>query len=189
MKRLVFKKVSKSFEDVKVLSEFSLELEEGKAYAIMAPSGAGKTTLARLAMGLEKADFGEVTNDFDCISAVFQEDRLQECFSALANLTLVSSKKNFARAEDLLARLELGDSSTKKVSELSGGMKRRVAIARALYHDYDLLILDEPFKGLDQELKSKVIEVIKAETVGKTVLLITHEKAEAEAFGAKVIEL
>ena len=81
--------------------------------------------------------------------------------------------------------------ATKKipVSEYSGGMKRRVAIARALLAKFDILFMDEPLKGLDEETKMKVVELIKEMTKGKTVIMVTHNIEECKMFDAKLIEL
>ena len=76
-----------------------------------------------------------------------------------------------------------------KVAALSGGMKRRVAIGRALIYDAPVFLLDEPFQGLDEATKQNVMECVKARIIGKSFLLITHDKAEAECFGCKIIQL
>ena len=88
----------------------------------------------------------------------------------------------------LLAELSLAE-ETETVETFSGGMKRRVAIARALSVPFDLLVLDEPFQGLDEETKEKVIALVKAYSAAKTVLLVTHDAAEAEAMDANIVEL
>lgn len=75
------------------------------------------------------------------------------------------------------------------VKELSGGMKRRAALLRALYADWNILFLDEPFKGLDRETKDKVLAFVREKCRGKTVLCVTHEKEEAEILGAEILEL
>ncbi len=171
--------VYKKFDDQDVLCDFSASFPHGRVSAIMGPSGCGKTTLLNIMLGLEKADKGTVGGMPDKVSCVFQEDRLSESFSALSNAAMCSSK---AEALTHLSEVGLGDDIDKKVSELSGGMKRRVAIVRAILADADLLIMDEPFKGIDEKTRQDVYDYVKRHTVGKTVIFVTHSREEAEAF-------
>lgn len=177
------KNVSKSYGENRVLSDISLYVGDSDRLCIMGRSGIGKTTLLRLLTRLEKQDDGEIKNDFRNISVVFQEDRLCEELSALTNVTLVSKDKT--RARKLLSSLGLADSIERCVCELSGGMKRRVAIARALACDFDLLLLDEPFRGLDESTKKKVCAVLNEHTKGKALVLITHEREDAELLNCR----
>ncbi len=182
------KNISKAFDDQQVLQNCSITLPAGKRTCIMGPSGCGKTTLLNILCGLVKQDAGTVENRPDRISMVFQENRLCEDFSALENVRMVALNKT-AQAKDLLCRMGLEEDMHKKVSTLSGGMKRRVSIARALLFDAPLLVMDEPFKGLDEETKDIVIQTVTAETEGKTVLFITHDETEAQHFADHVITM
>lgn len=189
MSDIVAKQLSKSFGDEVVFKDLSIRFQEGKTTCLMGPSGCGKTTLLRIIAGLEQADQGEIISDAKRISFVFQEDRLSEDFSAISNIRFVVGKSiPLKQITDMLEAFELGDSMHKPVRELSGGMKRRVAIARALCAPYDLLILDEPLKGLDEKRKMAVMETMKASAKGKTVICVTHDQAEAEALGDHVIQ-
>lgn len=177
--------LSKSYDDKQVFQNLNMELEEGKITCIMAPSGKGKTTLLRILIGLEKADCGTVTGIKEKnISVVFQEDRLCENLNVLSNIRLVQKEKIEIR--EGLEAVGLLDCCHQSVRELSGGMKRRVAILRALYAKWDILFLDEPFKGLDKETKERVIEFLRKSCERKTVICITHEEKEAEALGAVI---
>jgi len=171
--------LSKSFDGKTVLQNVSCRLEKGVHYSLMGPSGCGKTTLLNLFLGLIKPDEGVIRRAPDMkMSAVFQENRLLEHMTAAANVSLVS-KASPAEIEALL--LELGISSEslpQPVSTYSGGMKRRVALARALLAEYDVLLLDEPYKGLDAETRDRVMNTVRKRTKGKTVLLITHDLEE-----------
>ncbi|MBQ3141800.1 MAG: ATP-binding cassette domain-containing protein [Clostridia bacterium] len=188
MKNIVIRKLNKAFGDNVVLNGFSAVLAGGRTTALMGPSGCGKTTLASILLGLLAADSGTVEQMPARKAAVFQEDRLCEEFSAVANVRLVTGKTvGRAQIETCLRELGLGESLHQPVSTLSGGMRRRVAIARSLLADADFLLLDEPFKGLDEDTRSEVISVVRRHTAGKTVLLITHDPKEAEAFGAEII--
>jgi len=177
--------ICKSYDGRQVLSDVNLTFSEGIT-CIMGPSGVGKTSLAYIVAGLVLPDFGRVigVNDKQ-ISVVFQEDRLLEWESAIDNLLFV--KKDRKKAQQLLDEAGLEDSMHKKTSELSGGMKRRVCICRALIADYDILILDEPFKGLDAGLKPDIMQMVKDYSEGKIVICITHDLAEAEFFGRTIM--
>lgn len=181
------KNVSKFYGEKKVLSGINLSLREDERICVMGQSGVGKTTLLRILARLEKSYSGEAINTFGSISVVFQEDRLCEELSALTNVMLVSSDKK--RAKALLKSLGLSDSIDKLVCELSGGMKRRVAIARALSCDFDLLLLDEPFRGLDEETKKRVCSVINQNTKNKALVLITHESEDAELLDCRRLDI
>ena len=163
-----------------------LDIREGETVAVMGESGSGKTTLAKLLLGLEKPDSGEITGlEGLRISVVFQEDRLLPWYSALDNVRAVLAKGKSSReeAQELLTEMELAEAANKPIRELSGGMQRRVAIARALAFGGDLLILDEPLKGLDEELKKRIVPRIKKRF--STILLITHSEDEAALFGCE----
>ncbi len=183
----------KSYQDKQVLENLNMEFAEGKITCIMAPSGKGKTTLLRILIGLEQADSGKIKGiEGKDISVVFQEDRLCENLNILSNIRLVQRERKVGKQEFLkkvqkgLKEVELLECCHQPVKELSGGMRRRVAILRALYAKWDILFLDEPFKGLDKEMKEKVIHFLKKSCEGKTVICITHEEKEAEALGAIV---
>ena len=170
----------KAFDGKAVISNLSFHLEPGVHYCLMGPSGCGKTTLLNLLMGLLKPDSGSIrTKDGLRISAVFQEDRLLKQMTAQANIALVNPAA--AKEADLLLK-ELGiapESLPQPVSAYSGGMKRRVALARALLADFDILFLDEPYKGLDEDTRANVMRIVSRYTKGKTVVLVTHDAEEA----------
>lgn len=163
---------------------------EGQVSVLMAPSGRGKTTLLYLIAGLQQAQKGTITyprKDMKC-SMVFQDGRLAEQLSVEKNIRLVNPRITVAQMENCLKELGLEGFGKKKVSELSGGEKQRVAIARALLAEYDLLLLDEPFTGLDDEVKAKAIQVIKDRSQGKTILLVTHDRQEAILMGGQIYD-
>ncbi len=186
MSDIILKNISKAYDGKQVLNHFSLTLPEGKRTCIMGPSGCGKTTLLNILCGLQKADEGEIRNLPGKISVVFQENRLCEQFTALENVRMVAPEKT-ETAKDILARLGLVNDLYQKAASLSGGMKRRVAIARALCFDAPLVVMDEPFKGLDEETKETVMETVMQMTEGKTVLIITHDEQEARRFADHIV--
>ncbi len=182
--------ISKSYGDNRVLSCFSHEFEEGKVTAIMGASGCGKTTLLSVLMGLTAPDSGEVLPKGIRISAVFQENRLCENLTAAANIRLVTGKKySPQQLEKELAAVGITDVTNKPIREFSGGMKRRVALVRALLADYDVLFMDEPFKGLDEETKRQVMEYCKEKTAGRTVIFVTHDKEECDLLSDEIINM
>ncbi|MBP3855028.1 MAG: ABC transporter ATP-binding protein [Ruminiclostridium sp.] len=179
--------ITKSFGEVPVISGFSHDFTSGAVTALMGQSGCGKTTLLNLLMGIIPPDSGNILRD-GRISAVFQENRLCENLSVMSNLRLVMrGKPSHDALEAALSEVGLGGCGSRPVRELSGGMKRRTALLRALLAEYDILFLDEPFKGLDDETRQTVMAYCKLETAGKTVILVTHDKAEAEFFNAECI--
>ena len=184
---LEIKNVSKSFGDKKVLSDFNLTPKNNSVTAIMGRSGCGKTTLFMIILGLVEKDGGEVFKDGLEIRAVFQDDRLLENRTALENLLFVSKDENTAKK--LLAKFGLSDSLDIPCSKLSGGMKRRVAFARALITNPDVLLLDEPYNALDAETKRILINSTAEYAESHTVLLITHNKDEADMLNADIINL
>ncbi len=183
-----FKNVNKAFGEKHLLAEFSLKIADGERLCIMGPSGCGKTTIGNLLLGIEKPDSGEVTVG-GAVSAVFQEDRLCEDFTALSNLRMVLPDRDREKARAVLSRLLKSEDLEKRVRTFSGGMKRRVAIGRALCCDRPILLLDEPFSGLDGDTKRGVAQVINELSRGKTVLLISHDREEAALLGAEILEL
>jgi NitT/TauT family transport system ATP-binding protein len=179
--------INKKYGDKTVLSAFSAHFAEGKTTAIMGPSGCGKTTLLRLILGLEQPDSGEIARTGDTVAAVFQEDRLSEPLSAVANIRLVCPDMKREAARSLLCRLGLDEGDCDKaVSTLSGGMRRRVALARAVAADAKTVILDEPFSALDAETKQTVMAFLKETLAGKTVLFVTHDEREAREFAQEI---
>lgn len=196
MEEIRIDNLSKSYQGIPVLQNVVLYFPKGKTSCVMAPSGKGKTTLLRILLGLEKADRGAVTGmeGVRC-SAVFQEDRLCANLSVSANIRLVRRKKIWEKnreekveVQEAIKAVGLEGCENQPVRELSGGMRRRVALLRALYAEWDVLFLDEPFKGLDLETKEQTIAFTREKCRGKTVILVTHDEREAELMGADKIQ-
>ena len=182
-----FDKVTFAYGEKQVLKDFSLEIENGARICFFGESGKGKTTLLRLICGLEKPQAGEIKGvDKKSFSVVFQEDRLLKNLSVSENVALVGSRQ---KGDELLKKLGLEDYLDKKIYDLSGGMRRRVAIARALCSDFDVLLLDEAFNGLDEDRIKDTAALILKETKGKTVIMITHSLAHAQLLNATVIHI
>ncbi len=183
--------ICKSYGDLAVLKDFNLEIEEDHSYVLTGPSGCGKTTLVRILLSLEEPDSGKVhfMGDYKYpylnAGVVFQENRLCEAFTPVQNVVMVNRKNSAKVAREELLRLLPADCLDKPVSQLSGGMKRRVAIVRACCIPSDMLILDEPFTGLDSENRNKVIKYIR-EKQGRNPLLITAHDTDGLEFCRKI---
>ncbi len=187
---IVVSDLTKSFGTNRVLDKCNATFPEHETTCLMGPSGCGKTTLLNILMGLTCPDSGTVQGVPQLKSAVFQEDRLCENFNAVANVRLVCDKS----VDDslIIKHLEdigLKDSLRQPVSELSGGMKRRVAIVRAILAESDILFLDEPFKGLDEETKRATMQYVRDNIKGRTVILVTHNIEEARMFAAQLVTM
>ena len=169
---LELQNISKSFDGLPVLRNLNLSFHQGQCYCLMSPSGSGKTTLLRILMGLEQPDQGMVLADGKpqdmnslTVSAVFQEDRLCESFSPIENVSMCAGRSiKTPRIKWELARLLPEECLNRPVSTLSGGMKRRVAVCRALAVPFDAVLMDEPFTGLDEDTRRKVIAFVKQKT-------------------------
>lgn len=183
--------LSKSFDGQPVLSGLNHAFPDNRITCICGPSGCGKTTLLNLMLGLLSPDSGEINGlPQGRIAAVFQEDRLIDHLSALSNVRIVLRRGYPER--DILRALEavgLGKAARQPVRELSGGMRRRVALVRALLADSPLVLMDEPFKGLDTDTRAAVIAFTRKMLAGRTALIVTHDPAEPDMLGADIFTL
>ncbi len=188
---LMVRDLSKAFGDLTVLSGVTLTFEDNGIYCLMGASGTGKTTFLRILMGLENKDFGSIAGtEGKRFSAVFQEDRLCEAYTPVDNVMMTAGPQvTRETAKRELCRLLPEESVLRPVYTLSGGMKRRTAVCRALMASYDILLMDEPFTGLDEETRAQVIRYVKEKTEGKLVILSTHMEEDAAALGGKVVRL
>lgn len=158
-----------------IVESFNAEFKDNDINLLIGKSGSGKTTILRALMGFIEIDKGEITGlDDKKISAVFQEDRLIESLSLMKNLSLVTEDQE--KIAQALKKVEIYEARNKKVRELSGGMKRRAAIIRALLKESDLIIMDEPFVGIDKETLLKVMDYVKEMGAGKTLIIATHDE-------------
>lgn len=188
---IIFKDISKSYGNKIVLKNFNIDIREGQTTFMLGKSGSGKTTFSKIVFGLEKIDAGEISGlDGKKISVVFQEDRLMENMTIGSNFKMtVDSHINRKQIVEKMEKIGLFQPLETKISELSGGMKRRISILRAFLIEFDLIVMDEPFRGLDEETKEKVMNFVIQNIKGKTAIIITHNKDEVEYFAEKIQEL
>lgn len=183
---LTIRGICKSFEGRSVLKNVSFDFPEAAVTALRGPSGCGKTTLVNIILGLLAPDEGEVLLPASArTAAVFQEDRLIEHFSAARNVRLTApSSVPDEQIHSALSELGLAQEGEKRVSEFSGGMRRRVAVIRAALFQPQLLLLDEPFKGLDEEMRARTASFLRRNCAQATTILVTHDETEAALMGA-----
>ena len=174
----------------RILFETNLHIPGGKWTCLLGRSGAGKSTILRLILGLETG--GVFTGSFKAtdqvplanrISYMAQADLLLPWLSIVENVyiggRLRGETPNKLLAMDLLCRVGLADQADKKPNTLSGGMRQRVALARTLFENRPIVFLDEPFSALDAGTRADMQELAAEVLYGRTVLLVTHDPAEA----------
>jgi ABC-2 type transport system ATP-binding protein len=187
--------ISKSFGEFTAVSELSLAVYSGRVFGLLGPNGAGKTTTIRMIVNITAPDSGrielfgqQVTPELQDRIGYLPEERglykkmkIGEQIKYFAALKSVPAKEAESRIDRWLQRLKLMEWKHKKASELSKGMQQKVQFLNAIIHEPDLLILDEPFSGLDPvnvEVLKEIILELKAS--GKTIIFSTHQMEVAE---------
>ena len=168
--------ISKTYDGKDVLIDFNAVFEDGSKTVLTGRSGIGKTTLLHILAGLVRPDSGTVVLSgvtMNC-GVVFQEDRLLENLTAERNISLIRPAPEVAQIRADLKELIPDIDMNAPVSTFSGGMKRRVAIVRACLSDSDILIMDEPFTGLDDNARRDVLRYIEERRGGRTLIIASH---------------
>ena len=209
MKVLEVKKINKSFNKIKILNDFSLEVNSGEIVSIIGPSGIGKSTLLRCICGLEKVDDGEIIindNRFEqkkskivnlVVGMVFQDYNLFPQYSILENITLpltkvlkISKIEAIEIAKKILLQMNLLEKITSYPYQLSGGEKQRLAIARTIAMNPKIICFDEPTSALDPKLVKEIFKIIKVlSQKGTAILIVTHDIKFANDLSDKIIEM
>ena len=209
---VTLKSVVKHFGKRVAVQELSLEVPKGQTVGILGPSGSGKTTVLRLIAGLEQPDAGEIWFGDRLASSrgklhlpaarrnigfVFQDLALWPHMTVGGNLMFVLKSRGWpsdsrrSRIGEMLAKVGLKDRANEYPSHLSGGEQQRVALARALVDNPELLLLDEPLSSLDRDRRAELRHELAAipRDFGVTMIYVTHDPADAEAFGGETITL
>ncbi len=185
--------ITKKYDDLRVMEDFKMKFSYNKIHCFLGPSGCGKTTLMHILGRLLKSDEGRVEGlDGKTFSFVFQEDRLMPWATVEENIFFVlnhlAEEERMNRIHTYLSLVDLLEFKNKYPVELSGGMKQRASIARALSFKGDILMMDEPFKGIHRELKSKIMAHIinHWKDQDHTAFFISHDLDEALALGDEI---
>ncbi len=192
-----FAGVSRHFGTVRAVDQVDLTIAEGSFFAMLGPSGSGKTTCLRLISGFEKPTsgtiriFGQDVSDIPPnrrnVNTVFQDYALFPHMNVRDNVAYglmvkgMGRAARYAKAEEMLALVHLGDYGSRKPGQLSGGQRQRVALARALVNEPRVLLLDEPLGALDLKLREAMQDELKAlqQRLGITFVFVTHDQHEA----------
>ena len=197
---------SYAIEEV-TLTDVSFKVMAGDFMSILGPSGSGKSTLLRIIAGLERQSLGRIWINNEIISdenfhmppekrnlgLVVQDKSLFPHLDVLSNVAFGIRKNNVKNdiAKELLRAFRIEECEKKFPNELSGGEQQRVALARSLAPEPKILLMDEPFNALDDDLKDDLYRetknIIKEKEM--TVLMVTHDKAESQIFSNKIINL
>lgn len=188
---LLVKDISLNFGELAVLKNINFQVADDEIVAIIGPSGCGKSSLLNIIAGLQKQDQGFVAGADHAIAFIFQDDRLLPWRTVWQNISLVNDEEDVEAIKTLISDVGLAGFEDYKPEQLSGGMKKRCGIARAFYYQSELLLMDEPFQGLDfclrQEMLKMLLRVWNHHKQG--VLFVTHEIDEALTVANRILVL
>jgi energy-coupling factor transport system ATP-binding protein len=174
-----------AYGDLVVLERASLEVRRGEIVALTGPNGAGKTTLAQIAAGLLEPDSGEVTHPR---AAYLAQDPGRHLVTERV-LDEVALGADVERAHAAIARLGLAELEQRHPRDLSSGERERLALAAVLATEPELLVLDEPTRGVDPERKSELARLLRTEAPGRGTLVVTHDLPWAAEVADRIVEL
>ncbi len=187
---MIIRNLTVKYDNFTALDNLSLTIPERRITCILGESGIGKTTLLKAIMGLVQPIRGELIGFPEKKAAVFQENRLFEEFSAVRNIQIAGRHK-LSEQEILnaLAEVNVVENIHEPVAKLSGGMARRCAIVRALTTDAELILMDEPFKGLDEQNLCKTMSYIKRSRGDRSMIIVLHSLEQAKALTDQIFFL
>ena len=192
--KIELKNVTKEFDKVEIIKNISLEFETGKIYGLYGRNGSGKSVLMKLICGfliptkgkvlINGKDFNDKNEYPDNLRAVIEKPSFFPELTGFENLKLLAKIQNKINEEEIIKALDLVnliDEKDKKYSKYSLGMKQKLAIAQAIMEDPSILILDEPFNGIEEKSVEKITKFLKEEAKnGKTIIFSTHIKEDLE---------
>ncbi len=189
--------LNKKYKEIRIFSDFSLEVNPGLITCVLGPSGCGKTTLLNIIGGITAADGGELSGfDGKGMSYIFQDPRLLPWKTVRGNIEFVitrdiSPAERRQQSDRLIKSVGLSDFAGYYPLQLSGGMRQRVSIARAFACSSEIILMDEPLKGLDITLKQGIIKWFSEiwATDKRTVIFVTHNIDEALLLGDEIVVL
>jgi len=188
---ITLQNLTRCFGEHCVIKGLDFRFPERGVVTLMGESGCGKTTVLRLLCRLDRPDGGEIMGLPKRIAVCFQEPRLINHLNCIDNIKFVLPKENNCLdfASNLFDQLGLSDVKESLPGALSGGMKQRLSLIRALSFRGDLLLLDEPFNGLDEVNTSKVAKLIRDAAKQAPVIVVTHHIEEAKLLGKDIYRL
>ncbi len=202
MPTVSIRNVRKAFGAVQAVDDVSFEVEPGEIFGLLGPNGAGKTTTIRMVLDIFKPDSGEIAvfgGPLDEAKksrigylpeerGLYKDLKLEPTLVFLATLKGLDERTARRRIGDYLRRLDLYDYRQKKIQELSRGMHQKAQIVATLAHDPDLIIVDEPFAGLDPVNTRLIKEILEEERrAGKTIVMSAHEMHQVEAMCDRIV--
>lgn len=178
---LEIRNLSKDYQGLPVLRNLNIEVKDQEIVAIVGPSGCGKSTLLNLIAGTVKGFEGTIENHAEKTGYVFQEDRILPWLNVYDNIRIVRQREDGERIHSLIKKMHLDGFESYYPEQLSGGMRQRCGIARAFYFGSELLLMDEPFKSLDVNLRMEMLGYLLElwEEEKTAIVFVTHNIEEA----------
>ena len=178
---LEIRNLSKDYQGLLVLRNLNIEVKDQEIVAIVGPSGCGKSTLLNLIAGTVKGFEGTIENHAEKTGYVFQEDRILPWLNVYDNIRIVRQREDGERIHSLIKKMHLDGFESYYPEQLSGGMRQRCGIARAFYFGSELLLMDEPFKSLDVNLRMEMLGYLLElwEEEKTAIVFVTHDIEEA----------
>ena len=188
---LTLSHLNKSFGGLPVVRDFTLTVHDQEIVALIGPSGCGKSTLLHMISGLRAADSGTISGADGTLSYMFQTSRLLPWRTVWDNIRLVREDASPAEIQQLIDDVGLSGFESYLPGQLSGGMARRCALARAFHYGGDLLLMDEPFQGLDYGLRMEMLDMMLSvwKKQKQSILFVTHEIDEALTVASRIAVL
>ena len=192
---LILEDLKKSYDGIRAVNDVSFKVEKGDIYGFLGPNGAGKTTTIRMIMGIIHPDSGRIELNGDDINSLnrqhlgylpedrglYQKQKLEETLQYFGLLRGLDNEQARAKALKWLERFDLGEQGNRKIEELSKGNQQKIQFILSLLHDPDLIIMDEPFTGLDPLNQLLLKEIIQEkQDAGKTIIFSTHQMEQVE---------